>query len=134
MVKGQSDTDMDIIENKALLYLTGMMKVFFNTLKAKQEAIISPSESTFLIFASSLETLLDIISAKDVKKEDLTRIEGFQKTLIGLEEGYARANMKELRDTLEAVKAIIRKNRWFDMPKQSQNEFNLLGEHYGVEL
>ncbi len=131
MVKGQSDTDMDIIENKALLYLTGMMKVFFNTLKAKQEAIISPSESTFLFYATSMETLIDIISAKDVKKEDLAELEGFQETLIKIEEEYTPTNMKELRTILESLKKIIRQNRWFDMHKQSEKGFNLIGEFYG---
>jgi len=133
-VKGQSDQDIDIIENKALLYLTGMMKVFFNTLRAKQEATISPSESTFLIFASSLETLCDIISAKDVKKDDLAELNGFQESLIKIEEECNQTSMKQLREILESLKKIIRQNRWFDMHKQSQNEFNLLGEHYGVEL
>lgn len=122
-----------IIENKALSYLTELMRQYIRTHELKEKALAFPSYISFIKFYASLDTLLEMITAKDIDENSLNRVEKLKKSLHSIENGNKPLpeKIQELRQILRETAEIIRKHRWFDMPKPKERGFNLIEEFYG---
>jgi hypothetical protein len=122
----------NIVENVALHYIASIEQAYIEMLSRAEAAEISESEITLARYVSGLRRVLSMISSKDLSGNEIKEIKKLQGKIreIYRGEGGISEKLEKLEEVKDKVGEIIRRHRWFDMPK-AQRGFSLVDEFYG---